>query len=252
MEAQIAYDSAGDSAYNAAAAKGFPSSFLATIPVGTNGGFGWGGGWEGPDFPPPIYQYGLIVFPSDAIAVNSPPIPGGRAFCVTGTLHDGPPQINNVVRRFNGDLETGQTFSVDFELSKFAFNSHLIMLLNPEMQTIYSISPSLYLEDTYLIRAGSGVPIDTGLAVTPAGAHLDVTVLDPADVRVTLTSLDGSGASVSYVLPYTAADRFDAQNGVGNSGLLLTFNNLAITPEPASSLVLPLGAALLLHARRRT
>jgi len=236
--ALIAYDTAGDSAYNS-----------GTV-VGVNGGYGWGGSWSA--------NYGIYLQSSSLLGgagsgtgyINSPQSPDGRAWAVGTIFFTGAPPTTTASRPFSGPLMPGQTFSIDFDDGPGAVAGVLLGDLAVAMGTLINGVP------VYQAQSMIGPTVDFGPAVTDFGARADFTVLTDSTARVTITSLAPGGESNSFVLPYSTpitgmlAENLPPARGTG----FLYLNNMSITPEPdgvALAIVALAAISLARHKRPR-
>jgi hypothetical protein len=252
--AQFAFDSAGDSAYNTSDAAIY------------NGGYGWGSAWS-----IPVRTYVFFVGSStlngegDTLGtgdINSPRTAAGRAWGLQPVDRHGipPPQIS-VSRSFNGALLAGQTFSIDFDVNARTPGEFALALTNAhgEQFGVY-VWPTLYSD--YLIE-GFGADYTarrqrTGVTVTSHGVHIDFSVLSDSQVQFKLTSLTADGASTVTIVPFSGAlTGFEVDN-ISNSFFRssnldnLYFNNISVTPEPATGALLALAGSSLLLRRRQS
>jgi len=232
----IAFDTAGDSAY----------SPLILPPIGTNGGFGWGGGWTFPTANPgqPKTVYSLSLGSSPSGNINSPATPQGRAWSIPGT---GAQPINDFAARpFNGALSIGQTFMVDFDLHESLSGSDLVLTGPSQTGWEYNYFVSSNSIGHYIIQVFGGSAVDTGLPISAAGVHIEFTPIDSATAQMSLTSFDPSHASASFLLNNLPVAQMEVYNGARDYPVY--FNNIAITPEPLGiSLIAAAGAMLLLN-----
>jgi hypothetical protein len=110
---QIAFDYAGDSMYS-----GYGST---PLPYMLNGGYGWGGGWQGagPHGAAALFLESSSINgsgdPQGTGDINSPRTPGGRAWGMRPVTQGGYTP-NAIARPFNGALAPGQTFAIDFDV----------------------------------------------------------------------------------------------------------------------------------------
>ena len=246
----IAFDTAGDSAYN---------NFNPNSSTYPNGGYGWGGPWQS-DGALFVNQPGLTGpgHPADTTPINSPTTQGGRAW---GISYFGD-QLAYAQRPLAGTLLTGQTFSIDLDMRTVSIPQYG----EDDGQSVkvgssgfaYGVTLEAPPSGRYYFNVlGPNTPLATYTTEIPASdqfVHLDAAVIDDSDVRVTLTSLGGDGATASLVLP----DNVPINNltltneGVGYlPDAELYFNNIQVTPEPAGALFLTAGASTLLGRRRR-
>lgn len=233
--AMIAYDSAGDSAYNS-----------GTV-IGVNGGYGWGGPWSASSS---IYlqSSSLLGGPAPGTGyINSPQSPDGRAWGVGTFSFTGAPPTTTASRPFSGPLMPGQTFSIDFDDGPGAVAGIFLGDLAVGMGTILNGVP------VYQAQSLVGPTVDFGPPVTDYGAHADFTVLTDSTAQVTITSLTPSGESDSFILPYSnpmtemLAQSFPPARGTG----FLYLNNMSITPEP-NCVALAIVALSIVSLRHRS
>jgi len=214
--ALIAYDNAGDSAYNS-----------GTV-IGVNGGYGWGGPWSA--------NYGIYLQSSSLLGgagsgtgyINSPQSPDGRAWAVGTIFFTGAPPTTTASRPFSGPLMPGQTFSIDFDDAPGAVAGIFLGDLAVGMGTLINGVP------VYQAQSMMGPTVDFGPPVTDYGARADFMVLTDSSAQVTITSLAPGGESDSFILPYsTPMTGMLAENipsGRGNGFFYV--NNMSVTPEP--------------------
>lgn len=219
--ADIAFDSAGDSAYN----NGWLNS--------SNGGYGWGGGWS-------LTSYSVQPTVGDSTAygfpdINSPQVVGGRAWQLQFAL---------ATRPFSGPLSVGQTFSIDWvdDADGWQFIS-AVSLLAPNGSVAVEVGENQ--SGHYIVGPAGGPFADTGIAGKP-GAHLAITQTSTA-LQFSLTQYaPGTGTAVIDV-PYSG--QVSAVQ-IGTDVNPNFINNLSITPEPSSIAVLGLAVYGLLVRRR--
>ena len=249
----IAFDTAGDSAYN---------NFDPNSTTYPNGGYGWGGPWQsdGAFF---VNEPGLTGpgHPADTTPINSPEAPDGRAWGISYFLGE---QLASASRPLAGALLPGQTFSMDLDM-RTAFiqqygegDTQSVTLGSGPLQyglTLYSFGSGNYRVDvsapglTYTQYA-------TSLPVSDQFVHVGVAVVDNSSLRITLDSLGTDGATATLVVPDDDPITYLTLTNQGFGYLPdaeMYFNNIQITPEP-TGLILSAGAlaAALLRRRRRT
>jgi hypothetical protein len=168
--AAIAFDTAGDSAYN--------SGQVEQI----NGGYGWGGAW--------IHSGGTLFStgsgPNGSGAINSPPTPAGRAFRLTPGIQAPPfplPSVPNyALRPFASALVPGQTFMADFQVGQIDpqdFNGYGMSVGGIFVSAEPHFSPDY---------VWSGAGEDSGLPLSEAGVHVEISVLNGSQAQISLTS----------------------------------------------------------------
>ncbi|HXE53590.1 MAG TPA: PEP-CTERM sorting domain-containing protein [Tepidisphaeraceae bacterium] len=231
---QIAYDGAGDSAYN--------SGWLP----GSNGGYGWGSGWMlshpstaqmRSSSADPLSSIGVLRGEGD---INSPLAPDGRAW-------DLGPQPTTAARSFGGPLEIGQTFSLDFESDHRVNDSYDWLELSDGGIDVIDLN-AVYGRYDLIPLAGVGA---TGMVVTDFGIHLAFTRTE-SGYTVAMTPYDPGATTSVFQVPYTGTvDAFTlgTDGGAPYSGLFA--NNIAVTPEPGCVGLFALGGAGALLTRRR-
>lgn len=247
----IAFDTAGDSAYN---------NFNPNTTTYPNGGYGWGGPWLG-DGALFVNEPGLTGpgHPADTTPINSPTTSDGRAWGISYFLGQ---QLAYAQRPLAGALMPGQTFSIDLNMrtvfiQQYDEGNGESVILGPG-----SFSQGLTLErlpgDGYRVDLFDASSNYTQYAISlPASddfIHLDVTVIDDSSVRVTLESLGADGATASLVVPDDVPIRCLTLTNQGVGYLPdaeLYFNNIQFTPEPAGILFPAAVAAAALLRRRR-
>lgn len=249
---QIAFDTAGDSAYN---------NMPASPAVYPNGGYGWGGPWQ---------SSGLFINtpgltgpggPQDTTLINSPATPGGRAWGLPFVLYNGA----WAARPFAEALTLGQTFSMDVETRDTSTP------YGPIGQDIVINGTTPFNANGITVEAYSGAYPDyrvyvqqsqaqyalyaTGVPLTDEAIHIDVSLVGNSLVRLSITSLSSDALSSSLTFADAVPMSEVALNEGGGSYYLpsaeLFFNNMAITPEPASLFALSLGIAAMMLKRRR-
>jgi len=240
--AQVAYDSAGDSAYNSAAAGG---TFQ-----GVNGGYGWGGGWaiDGPGFIGSSSTNGTGD-PTGSGDINSPRTPLGRAWGLHAdyTLH-----FANVRRGLGGPLLPGQTLMIDFDnyLPLASAGDEVGVQLGVDFIAGHYSYTDYVLSDPF-----TNEETDTGIRITDQGVHIELSALDGNTSRLSVTSFAPGGPGASFIVPYRAINDIV----IGNTTFSLNrdpkdvyFNNIEITPEPRGLVgVFCLVAGGLILLRRR-
>ena len=217
--ALIAYDSAGDSAYNS-----------GTV-IGVNGGYGWGGPWSASGGVR-LQSSSLLGGPGSGTGyINSPQSPDGRAWAVGTLFFTGAPPTTMVSRPFSGPLAPGQTFSIEFDANPGAQAGVLLSDLAVGMGGFINNVP-VYQAQSMAGPNGSLV-VDFGPPVTDFGARADFTVLTDSSAQVTITSLGPGGESDAFILPYsTPMSGMLAEHFPGGDSGYLYINNMSITPEP--------------------
>jgi hypothetical protein len=232
---QVAFDTAGDSAYN----NGWTQ--------GSNGGFGWGGGWSISNSFDAFLGSSTTNGSGDPEGdgdINSPRISTGRAWGISN--------VCNATRPFVGPLSVGQTFSIDFDdngLQPVPNNASDLDLLAPDG----SIGINLAVSSTYLIgSAGAPAFINTGVADTDRGIHLTFTK-ELASFDISLTPYAPNATTTSVSVPYSGdvnAVEFSV-DVLGVTPVIDTYiNNMQITPEPGSGVLGAIACATLVWRRR--
>ena len=236
--AMIAYDNAGDSAYNS-----------GTV-IGVNGGYGWGGPWSA--------NLGLYLRSSSLLGgpdpgtgyINSPKSPDGRAWGVGTFFFTGAPPTTTASRPFSGPLTPGQTFSIDIDDSPGANAGITLGDLAVGMGGFINNVPVYQAQST--AGPNGSLVVDFGAPVTDFGARAEFTVLNDSTTQVTITSLAPGGDSDSFILPYsTTMTGMLAQNfpwGQGSGFLYL--NNMSITPEPDTAALAIVALSVVLLGQR--
>ena len=248
----IAFDTAGDSAYN---------NFNPNTSTYPNGGYGWGGPWQS-DGALFVNEPGLTGpgHPADTTPINSPNTSDGRAWGLSYFLGE---QLASAQRPLAGALLPGQTFSVDVDMRTVfiqqygEFDTQSVTLGSGPLQyglTLYSFGSGNYRVDvsapsvTYTQYA-------TNVPVSDQFVHLDVAVVDSSSVRVTLQSLGTDGATASLLVPDDDPITYLTLTNQGFGYLPdaeLYFNNIQITPEPTGVFFPAAAAAATVLGRRRT
>jgi hypothetical protein len=240
---QVAYDTAGDSAYN--------SGWIQ----GSSGGFGWGGGWAMTGTPQaiPIIASSTtngIGDPEGDGDINSPRTSSGRAWgLVYGTA----------TRGFGGALSIGQTFSIDYDDYGSALSpNHYsdLYLITPGGADAVGLLANRSLD--YLVALPDGSRVDTGVAETDQGIHLTFTQL-ASGIQVSLTPYVPGATATTLNVPYNGQLSGITFDSIGfyvadpNEFAYYTpyINNMSITPEPAALALIGLGAGGMLIRRRR-
>jgi len=204
---QTAFDSAGDSAYNTG------------WPLGSNGGYGWAGGW-GFGAQPVEHVIGSSTAGGFG-DINSPRTPNGRSWELV---------YQGAIRYFSAPLLVGQSFSADL-----AGTGGWDMII---ASTFHDVADVRSDGSQYLVY-GAVTITDTGVPVTSAALHYSLTVLDATTYQVSLSLLDSRTPlfQMTETTPYALAlDSFQPDGGEP-----FYFNNIEITPEP--SVVVFLGLA---------
>ncbi len=253
--AVIAFDTAGDSAYNDS------SPYVAP---GVGGGYGWGSTWLGFDqvFIESSSTNGNAD-PNRTGDINSPRTPLGRAWGIRPGIVFARSAIAvfYAARQFDGTLDPGQTFSIDFDNGSVnGSNYAAVGLFSGPIQQSFDQGGAYYIYTyggDYLLSGnpiGSQAPVDTGLPTTYDGLHIALTITGATDASISLTSIS-SGTSVTFAVPYSPVSEFAVANQDEQFGPAhdVYFNNISITPEPstAGSCALAAFVALLLKRRRK-
>lgn len=249
----IAFDTAGDSAYN---------NFNPNSTSYPNGGYGWGGPWQS-DGGLFVNEPGLTGpgHPADTTPINSPTTSDGRAWGVSYFLGE---ELAAEKRPLAEALVPGQTFSIDLDMRTTSIPQNG----EGDVQSVI-LGSGVIASGVSLTSFGGGVygvgvqvfeptatytTFATDVPVSDQYIHLDVTVIDDSSVRVTLKSLGTDGGMDSLVVPDDVPITYLklTNQGVGYlPDAELYFNNIQITPEP-TALVFCTGAlaAILLKRRR--
>lgn len=247
----IAFDTAGDSAYN---------NFNPNSTTYPNGGYGWGGPWQS-DGALFVNEPGLTGpgHPADTTPINSPMTQGGRAWGISYFLE---PQLALAQRPLASALLPGPTFSMDLDMRtvsipQYAEGNGESAILGPG-SLAYGVTVVASPTGDYMLHlldaSSTYTEYDTGLPVSDQYIHLDVTVVDNSNVHVTLESLVPDGASASVVLPDNVPITYLTltDQGVGYlPDAELYFNNIQVTPEPAAPLILVAAIAAAILRRHR-
>ncbi len=246
----IAFDTAGDSAYN---------NFNPNSTTYPNGGYGWGGPWQS-DGALFVNQPGLTGpgHLADTTMINSPMTSDGRAWGLSYFLQG----AAWAQRPLAGALAPGQTFSIDLDMRTISIPQYgegngESVILGPGAfaygVTLEAPPSGLY----YFNVLGPNTPFATYTTDIPASdqfVHLDVAVIDDSNVRLTLKSLGPDGASASLAVPDNVPITSLALTNQG-AGYLpdaeLYFNNIQVTPEPVATVFLAATFAGALLRRRR-
>lgn len=234
--ALIAYDNAGDSAYNS-----------GTV-VGVNGGYGWGGPWSN-NFDLSLRSSSFLGGAGSGTGyINSPQTPDGRAWDL-GYFRDqgGSAFTITAGRPFSGALMPGQTFSIDFDAAAPA--ASVGITLGDLGVGIGGTYNGIFV---YQVQSLVGPTYDFGPPVTDFGARAGFTVLTDSTALVTVTSLAPGGESDSFILPYsTPMTGMLAQEFFTDGNSYLYFNNMSITPEPDGIALATAALAVISLGRRR-
>jgi len=244
----IAFDTAGDSAYN---------NFNPISTTYPNGGYGWGGPWQS-DGALFVNEPGLTGpgHPADTTPINSPTTSDGRAWGISYFLGE---QLAYAQRPLAGALLAGQTLSIDLDMRTMSAPQEgdtQFVILGPSSLgsgvMLHADSVGVYRVDV----SAPDIPATyfTSVPVSDQFIHLDVEVVDHSSVRFTITSLGSDGATASLVVPddIPITNLTLTNQGVGYlPDAELYFNNIQITPEPAGILFPAVVAASALLRRRR-
>lgn len=241
--ALIAYDNAGDSAYNS-----------GTV-IGVNGGYGWGGAWSvtAANFggTHTVWSSSLLGGAgSDTGYINSPRSPGGRAWVIGFSGFPDPHggHTTTAVRPFSGPLMPGQTFSIDYDADPNAVTAITLGDLTVGIDGTYNGIP-VYLAQSLAGPDGSTIT-DFGPPVTDYGARISFMPVTDSAAQVTITSLAPGGESDSFILAYsTPMTEMLAQQLFFPTYLYM--NNMSITPEPVGIALATAGLAMITLGRRR-
>ena len=249
--AQIAFDTAGDSAYN---------NFNRLLSPYPNGGYGWGGPWQGDMFIGSSSSNGFGD-PQWTGDINSPRTPIGRAWEIPAAPDND--LTFGVSRQFSGALLAGQTFSIDLDTGAVAPTGWLGQGfgLAQGASTLSGRATGFRFEadpdgSPNYILATPGIGFVTDIPLTDQGVHVEVTQLDGAQISVAVTSFAPGGASQTIILPDSVPmtaitiqnfEPVTLVNGFDD----LYFNSIAITPEPTSIATICLAFASLALGRSR-
>jgi hypothetical protein len=251
--ADIAFDNAADPTYNA-----------SWDPL-SNGGFGWGAGWEFSGSAGGSQWWSVATAPNGF--VNSPAGSTGRAWKLQA-LTTG--QVTTATRTLNGALNVGQSILADFVYpvpadqfagAEFQIQSH-VFVGGSSFNNVRLIGVStVFGSSSYKLTDGSGTR-STGIPTT-SGLHLQFTLTDPSSYSLTLTPLIDGSATQTFTgslpappvtipptppYPVTQIYFFDGSESVGAAPMYL--NNIAVTPEPTGLATLACMTFLLRRSRR--
>lgn len=226
----VAFDTAGDSACN----NGWTS--------GSNGGFGWNGGWavqtSGPSSSATME---VVPDPASDGVLNSPAVPDGRAWAFANTI---------ATRQFASPLAVGQEFSVQMDGGASGI---AIMFTNPTRPTDYfyitSIDEGDYiLWESYGSRGGPSIE-DTGVAAIDGPVAISLTESEAMGYVFKIQSLasPSDSASIDAGFPPVAAGEVEM---AGNSSAVMYMNNMTITPEPSTIALVGFAGIGLLRRKR--
>jgi len=147
-----------------------------------------------------------------------------------------------VGRYFDGALSVGQTLSFDFE------GVPTIAILSADgIGAAYEIYGNPYIvsfEDSLPISS-----LSTNVHDTIGGGHFSMTPIDSEHATLTFTSFGPSGSTESLEMPYVDVEGVAFEEAEHLPGY---FNNLSVSPEPASAaLIAAAGLGLLLRRSRK-
>jgi len=232
LASSLAFDTASDPAYES-----YRQSNL--IPLGVNGGHGWGSGWQGLQQPSDL---GMRVASTAWLPFTDPFSSPGSAWSLdfASGIPSGAP---GATRYFDGGLEPGQTFSFD----------------------------CLYLDHTYLVDSSGNLvyEIDTGVAgnnncrfnyldqpamqrlvnvpFTNEAIHFSITPIDSNDAILSITSYGPGGGTASVEMPYSTVGGVYFEAGWEHRAYM---NNMSITPEPGAAMLYGAMGLLLRRSRK--
>ncbi len=236
--AALAFDSAADPAYG-------PYLQSYSLPSGVNGGYGWGSGWVGPAGPS---TFEATVLSTSSFTFANPFTSPGYEWLLR--YWSGIQSLPlGAERLFEGGLEPGQRFSVDFRSAGQAF-----YLLDLKGNEVYEIDTGLQANNYLFTYVGKPytqrqIAVPFGVPYTDEGENFSITPLDANNAMLSITSYAPGGGTVSIEMPYSTVGGvyFEAEKEVN-----VAFNNLSITPEPASAaLIAAAGLGLLLRRSRK-
>jgi hypothetical protein len=102
-------------------------------------------------------------------------------------------------------------------------------------------------------QPGTSALTDSGVPITDRGVHIELTVLDDAHARVSITSL-ATGQTGSVPVAYVPVSGVEIVNDeyadFFRPAYTVYFNNVAITPEPGCAMIMTLCPLILLLRRR--
>jgi len=235
--AALAFDSAADPAYA-------PYLSSSELPKGINGGYGWGSGWIGLGGQPYL---DMRVLGTAGFTFTSPfTSPGYEWFL---PYSSGFETTSYVERFFNGGLEPGQTFSVDFLSWGQSF-----YLVDANGNEVYQIDTGLqannyrftYIGQPYTQRQ---IAVPFGVPYTDEGEHFSITPVDANDAILSIASYGPGGGTSSIKMPYSTIGGVVFEN---EKEVNVGVNNMSITPEPgAAAPFAAVGLGLLLWRRRK-
>lgn len=227
----VAFDSAGDSAYN-----------NGWVP-GSNGGFGWGAAWT-------FQGSGSATVspdPNEAGILNSPAAISGRAF----ELQNGEvaSRLLYPPLQFGGSFPSGDSLALEVDGSAF-----YVGLTDQSTEDGFLLAnlggPNYMLVKMPLFSFEDSV--DTGIAVVPGPVQVTVTRNDSAQAGnylIGIAPLSGNAVAQIFTFYSTALGSPEALSFGASSGPAY-FNNISITPEPSAICLVSLAGLCLLRRSR--
>jgi hypothetical protein len=247
-----AFDSAADPAYNSGWAEG------------SNGGFGWGGGWQlrvngiGSHFIGSSVTNGSGDPQGDG-DINTPHSPSGRAWGLRAGFPDSAGGDSVAIRPFAGALEVGQVVRTDLDNGTVAPGGVVqFALLSSDGLTQFRLADEPGTAD-YLLEDGPGgnTVRHTGVLVSDQGLHIETKLTGPTSYSISLTPLVPGAQTTALtgdlIFPGVPTDRlgFISHQGGDDPAHAVYLNSIEVVPEPVtlgSSLV---ASMLVLSSRTR-
>lgn len=222
----IAFDTAGDSAYN----NGWTS--------GSDGGYGWGGGWGISDG---FGAAAVTADPGSGGEINSPVGLGGRSWEVSGNLI--------ISRLFGGSMQIGQTFGIDVDPAPGAEYAVGVMFGDIYDHVSIAARGATYQIGEEYSSTGLITTTITDIPVVNGPVHLSFTPTSNNSYQIGVTPLPGGTTSTATII-YSSG----APDGLGLSTEYAPFyfNNVNVTPEPSALCLANFATFGLLRRRKQS